>query len=350
MRTGRQISTQVLLSVVTFLMLCLCAGCQRASLGSTSNLTGSVLEMESIPRTPERLARGKYLVEGLVQCPLCHSENDFTKRPSHPVEGKKNGGFVFPNVEVELPEPNRVVAPNITPDPEHGAGRWKDADFVRALRQGIGHDGRTLFPMMPYAYFRSLSDEDLASVIVYERSLAPVHIERPKTILTDDIKKTFQALPPLEHVPEPDKSDRTAYGKYLVTVGHCDSCHTPTDEQGNPISGMDFAGGQSLIGPWGPDPNKVITVTSLNLTPDPSGISYFDEKMFINVIRSGKVAARPLANIMPWAYFRNLTDDDLKAIFAYLRTLKPVQHRVDNTEVARFCKLCRSKHGFGDRN
>lgn len=306
--------------------------------------------MEPIARTPQRLARGKYLVEGLLQCSLCHSSNDFTQRPSHPVDGRKNGGFVLPNAEVELPEPNRVVAPNITADPEYGAGTWKDADFVRALRQGIGHDGRTLYPLMPYQYFRNLSDEDLASVIVYERSLAPVHIQQPKTMLTDEVKKTFQALPPVAHVPEPDKSDRTAYGKYLVTAGHCDLCHTPVDEQNNPIPGMDFAGGGLLIGAWGPDPNKILTVASLNLTPDPSGISYYDEKMFIKVIRSGKVNARLLANIMPWAYFRNLTDDDLKAIFAYLRTLKPVQHRVDNTEPPRFCKLCRAKHGFGDRN
>ncbi len=306
--------------------------------------------MEPIPRTPERLARGKYLVEGLVQCTFCHSEYDYTQRPSHPVDGKRGSGQVFPNVEVELPEPNRVVAPNISPDREFGAGKWTDADFVRALRQGIGHDGRMLYPLMPYPYFRSMSDEDLASVIVYERSLAPVHIQQLPTILTDDVKKTFQSLPAVAHVPEPDRSDRLAYGKYLVTIGHCDMCHTPVDEQGNPIPGLEFAGGQPLIGYWGPDPKKLITVASLNLTPDPSGISYFDEKMFLDVIRTGTVQARPLSNIMPWAYFRNLTDDDLKAIFGYLRTLKPVQHRVDNTEPPKFCKQCKGKHGFGDRN
>lgn len=335
--------------VLALILSGLGSGCQKVSTVPAKPAV-SVLQMEPIPRTPERLARGKYLVEGLVQCPLCHSQNDFTQRPERPVEGKKNGGFVFLNSELELPEPNRVVASNISPDPDYGAGKWKDADFVRALRQGIGHDGRTLYPLMPYQYFRNLSDEDLASVIVYERSLAPVHIEQPKTELTDEIKKTFQPLPPVEHVPEPDQSNRVAYGKYLVTVGHCDGCHTPTDEQGNRLPGMDFAGGQLLTGPWGPNPHEIITVASLNLTPDPSGISYFDETMFINAIRTGKVNARPLANIMPWAYFRNLTDDDLKAIFAYLRTLTAVPHRVDNTEPARFCKRCRGKHGFGDRN
>ena len=309
----------------------------------------SVLDQEPIPRTPERLARGKYLVEGLVQCPFCHSENDFSKRPYEPFPGKKLGGFVVPNFEVGLPEPNRVVASNISPDREYGAGTWKDADFVRALRQGIGHDGRALFPLMPYAYFRTLSDEDLAAVIVYERSMAPVHIKRPKTRLTEEIKKTFQPLPPVAHVPEPDHSDRVKYGEYLVTVGHCDLCHTPTDEKGDPIPGMYLAGGGPMVGTWEGGKN-VETVNALNLTPDASGISYFDEAMFIEVIRNGGFKTRPLSNVMPWKFFRNLTDDDLKAIFAYLRTLKPVCHHVDNTEPPTYCKVCKTKHGLGGMN
>ncbi|HKW26349.1 MAG TPA: hypothetical protein VJN48_11235 [Terriglobales bacterium] len=296
--------------------------------------------MDSIPRTSQRLARGKYLVEGLTQCFFCHSEIDYKHRGSQPLPGKKGGGFIFPPEESEVPAPYRVVAPNISPDPEYGAGKWKDSDFVRALQQGIGHDGRTLFPLMPYHYFRNLSDEDLASIIVYVRSIAPVHIQRPKTELPEEIERTLQPLPPLEQVP----SDRVQYGEYLVTLGHCDLCHTPTDEKGNAMPGMAFAGGQLLIGPWGP------AVASLNLTPDPSGIFYFDETMFINAIRHGRVQARLLSNAMPWGYFRNLSDEDLKAIFAYLRTLKPVKHRVDNTEPPTYCKLCRARHGLGDRN
>ena len=322
----------------------------RAAQAETSSPTnGSVLDMEPIPRTPERMARGKYLVEGLMQCPACHSENDFSKRPFKVLPGKKLGGHVFPNVELGLQKPNRVVAPNISPDPEYGAGTWRDADFVRALRQGIGHDGRTLYPLMPYYYFRNLSDEDLAAVIVYERSAAPVHIKRPKTYLTEQLKRAFQPLPPLSHVPEPDRSDQVMYGKYLVEGGHCDACHTPTDEKGAPLPGMSFGGGAPLVGRWDGG-KKLQTVNALNLTSDASGISYFDELMFISVIRNGVFNTRPLSNIMPWAYFRNLTDDDLKAIFAYLRTLKPVCHHVDNTEPPTYCKQCRTKHGLGATN
>jgi hypothetical protein len=148
----------------------------------------------------------------------------------------------------------------------------------------------------------------------------------------------------LEHVPNPDDSNPLKYGEYLVTIGHCDLCHTPVDEKGNALEGLSFAGGQIMQGPWGP------TVASLNLTPDPSGLSYFDERMFIDTLRNGRVKARLLSNAMPWGYFRNLTDEDLKAMFAYLHTLKPVQHRVDNTEPPTYCKVCRNKHGLGERN
>ena len=306
-----------------------------------------VPEVETIPRSPERLARGQYLVEGLLQCTMCHSQMDFAHRPALPVPGTKGGGRVFG--QGPRPEGTRIVAPNITPDPEYGAGKWSDGDFVRALRQGIGHDGRNLLPLMPYEYFRNLSDEDLASVVVYMRSLAPVHVLQPKSVLPESLAKTLHSLPPLEHVPQPDTSDQINYGKYLVTTAHCLACHTPHNENGDRISGLEFAGGQVFTGPYGPD-GQTVQVASLNLTPDASGISYLDEKKFIEVIRTGKVTARPLATAMPWSYFRNLTDDDLKAIFAYLRTLNPVKHRVDNTEPPTYCRVCRHAHGLGELN
>jgi hypothetical protein len=109
------------------------------------------------------------------------------------------------------------------------------------------------------------------------------------------------------------------------------------------LPGLDFAGGFVLKGPWG-------EAASANITPDPSGISYYDEALFIRTIRTGQVQARKLNSVMPWVYFRNMTDDDLKAIFAYLRTLRPVQHRVDNTEKPSRCSICGGVHGFGDRN
>jgi len=288
--------------------------------------------------TAARLERGRYIVEGPAHCFQCHSEVDWQNPGAQPKEGKKAGGTIFVEDGMQW-----LVAPNISPDVETGAGSWTDEQFARAIREGIGHDGRRLFPMMPYMNFRQMSDEDLASVIVYVRSVAPVRNVLPKTVLPEVVKGS---LPPHEPITAavagPDMSDPVARGKYLVTLGNCMMCHTPM-KQGQPITELAFGGGLKFTGPWG-------EVNSANITPDASGISYYDEAMFVKTLRTGQVGARKLSSIMPWGYFRNLTDDDLKAIFAYLRTVKPVQHRVDNTEVATACPVCGGRHGFGDKN
>jgi len=237
-----------------------------------------------------------------------------------------------------------LVAPNITPDVETGAGSWTDAQLAQAIREGIGHDGRRLFPMMPYMNFRNMADEDLASVIVYLRSIEPVRNLVPKTVLPDPVKAGLPPHQPITaSVAGPDMSDPVARGKYLVTLGNCMSCHTPMNKQGQPLMQLAFAGGLRFKGPWG-------EVSSANITPDASGISYYDEALFVKTLRTGQVGARKLNSIMPWGYFRNMTDEDLKSIYAYLRTLTPVQHRIDNGEEPTVCDVCGGRHGYGDRN
>ncbi len=288
----------------------------------------------------QRWERGRYLVEGPMHCFACHSESTWDK-DGLPVPGRKGAGQkYFPEAGL----PFKLVVPNISPDPETGSGTWTDEQFERALRQGIGHDGRVLFPLMPYYNFRNLSDEDLASVIVYIRSIPPVRNPLPKRQLPPELETTLKPLDPVTGpVAGPNRASLVERGKNLVALGNCAGCHTPTDERFNPLANMDFSGGAPLDGPWG-------RVASANITPDPSGISYYDEKKFIEVIRTGHVGARKLNQIMLWRYFRNMSDEDLKAIFAYLRTLKPVKHRVDNTEPESYCKVCRAKHGGGDLN
>jgi predicted HAD superfamily phosphohydrolase len=95
-------------------------------------------------------------------------------------------------------------------------------------------------------------------------------------------------------------------------------------------------------------PNHAIA--SVNITPDPSGISYYDEPLFLEAMRTGLVKTRKLDAIMPWAYYRGMNDDDLKAMWAYLKTLPQVKHRVDNAEPPTPCKLCGNTHGAGDKN
>ena len=134
-------------------------------------------------------------------------------------------------------------------------------------------------------------------------------------------------------------------GKYVVMIGGCNDCHTSADEKGNAQTDLMFGGGFRFTGPWG-------DVVSPNITRDPSGISHYDAAMFIKTIRTGRASGgvRDLNPLMPFSYFRNMTDDDLKAIFAYLQTVKPVCHHVDNSEPPVYCKVCRQKRGFGDKN
>jgi hypothetical protein len=115
------------------------------------------------------------------------------------------------------------------------------------------------------------------------------------------------------------------------------------DEKGEYLPGMDFAGGRLLVGAWG-------RVFSPNLTPDASGIPHYTEEMFIQVLRTGNTGGAQLNKIMPSGFFKGMTDEDLKAIYAYLQTVKPIRHNVDNTTPPTYCEVCRQEHGLGDRN
>jgi mono/diheme cytochrome c family protein len=292
--------------------------------------------------SPGRLARGAYLTENLLNCFACHSDRDWTQHDAPVIAGTKGGGApAFPLRDL----PGQVHPPNISPDKETGAGSWSDDQLARAIREGIGADGRALFPFMPYQNFRSLSDEDLASVIVYLRSIPPVHRAVPKSEIAFPVGYLMRSAPePLtEPVPPPDRSTAVKRGEYLVTVGGCRDCHT-VQNNGERVAALDLAGGFLLrADPWG-------EAASANLTPDPSGIPYYDQALFLEVMHTGYAKARKLNQIMPWWNFRNLTDADLSDMFAYLRTVPAVKHHVDNSLPPTLCKICGLMHGAGDQN
>src|SRR5947199_6435804 len=133
--------------------------------------------------TPQRLTRGKYLVDGVMECFGCHTDADWSTPGAPPVAGKEGSGHVW--ADQDLPW---LIAPNITPDKETGAGNWSDDMLARAIREGIGYDGRGLFGIMPYTHYRNMPDEDLASIIVYLRTLRPVKNPLPKTEIIFPVK------------------------------------------------------------------------------------------------------------------------------------------------------------------
>lgn len=291
-------------------------------------------------RTPARLERGAYLVNAVSGCVFCHGGTDWQTRGFPTKPGTQGSGKSFAEEGIPF-----ATAPNITPDPETGAGRWTDDQLARAIREGIGHDGRALFPLMPYLQYRYMSDEDLASVIVYVRSLPPVRKAVPPSEIPFPVNRLINGAPEPVTAPvaEPNRANPVEYGGYLVRIGVCRDCHSTADADGQPVPGMEFAGGTALPGPYG-------FVASPNITQAPSGIPYYTEELFIDMMRTGSVKARRIHDRMPFIGYGQQTDEDLKAMFAYVKTIPPVDHRVDNSLPPTDCPRCGLRHGGGNLN
>ncbi|MEX2272831.1 MAG: cytochrome c [Vicinamibacterales bacterium] len=298
------------------------------------------LTARTFEATEARLARGEYLVEGVAHCFQCHSDHDITKVELPIKEGMKGAGWLME----QAPGLGTVIAPNITPDKETGIGNWTDDEIARAIREGVSRDGRALFAIMPYQNFRAMSDEDLASVVVYLRTVPAVRNVVPRTQLEFPLSRIVNTMPqPLEEpVPEPSPEAR---GAYLVKMAECETCHTPA-VQGSPIPGLAFAGGFEFRIPG----STARPIVSANITPDPSGIAHYDEALFEQVMRTGRLPGRQLSGIMPFAHLARLSPEDMKAIFAQIKAQKPVQHRVSNTDEPTDCVLCGITHGRGSLN
>ena len=288
--------------------------------------------------SPARMERGAYVVNHVAGCLFCHSELDPATRGLPIKSGRVGVGRSWASEGIPW-----LSAPNITSERETGAGGWTDDAIARAVREGIGHDGRALFPLMPYGNYRKMSDEDLASVITYIRSLPAVKQAQAAPAIPFPVNRFINAVPqPIDApVPAPDMSTPEKRGEYLVTMASCRDCHTPMDAQGRPVPGMDLAGGNTFTYE-GREPRA-----SANITPAPNGIPYYTEDLFVEVIRTGRVREREISDLMPWGAYRGMTDEDLKAIFAYLKTQQPVDHVVDNTLPRTLCTKCGLEHGGG---
>jgi mono/diheme cytochrome c family protein len=290
--------------------------------------------------TDARLARGRYLTD-IAPCFHCHSDHD-SSNPEFPrIEARKGAGWVLP-----IPELNDIAALNITPDAETGIGGWTDDEIARAIREGVDNKGQALFPVMPYMSFRDMRDEDVESIVVYLRTIPAVRNVLPKRRLPVPLNILVNTMPkPLNsNVPDPPMRTPEERGGYLVrAVLICGECHTPA-KQGVPLAGMAFAGGNLFHDPIrGP-------VFSVNITPDASGIAHYDEAMFTETIRTGRLPGRILSHIMPFQNFKNLTDADLHDVYTYIRSLPPVKHRISNTDSPTQCPIDGQLHGLGDLN
>ena len=278
--------------------------------------------------TAARLSRGAYLCNYVCGCLDCHSRRDMNQFGGPVLASTLGaGGEIFNNREGL---PGTFISPNITP---FGIGNWTDGEVFRAITSGEDRDGKALFPIMPYLHFGRMDTADIYAIITYIRTLPsiPTHwgVSHPDFPM-DIIIHTLPKKPGFR--PVPLKSDSVDYGKYLFNAANCNECHTPK-MKGKPIPALRLAGGQVFRFPDGD------IVRSANITPDmATGIGSWSKSTFIRQfkkyqdIKRKPVAVHPgeFQTIMPWWNFSGMTPEDLGAIYAYLRTVPPIHHLVQN--------------------
>lgn len=269
--------------------------------------------------------RGEYLAHNVAVCMDCHSKRDFGKFSLPPAPGTYGIGASFPFGKAEG-IPGEIWAPNITPKK---LGEWTDDEIARAIAHGVRKNGDTLFPIMPYNNYSRMAKDDLYAIIAYLRTLP----SSDSTVPPRHLDMPMSALPPLpEYAPEknirPDISDKVKYGQYMVTIASCGDCHTPMKQDGSPDFTQAFSGGFVFDA-------GAFKVTVANITPDSTGIGSWAEDAFVAKFRSNSsdemMSKDPgrQNSVMPWAMYGKMKEEDLKAIYAYLRTVPPVSKKLE---------------------
>lgn len=248
--------------------------------------------------------RGDYLVNTIMGCGNCHT-------PVGP-EGFDTSKSLAGALVDDSPAMHAVSA-NITP-----GGRvkdWTDEQFAKAIREGIRPDGTLIGPPMPFEVYGGISDDDLASIVAYLRTVPAV--ENDPGVSKYNIPLPPAWGPPITTVAAVPEGVTVEYGAYLAgPLGHCIVCHTPQ----LPTGQFDFenqlgAGGLEFAGPAG-------TIVSANITPNGLG-KYTDEQLATLLTHGTRPDGSVLSPPMPTYFLANLKPDDVQALILYLRQLPP---------------------------
>jgi len=284
-------------------------------------------EEVKIDYTPERIERGRYLANSVSVCMDCHSTRDWSKFSGPLKPGTfGQGGDRFDQM---LGFPGVFFAKNITP---FGISRYTDGELYRVITTGVTKEGRSMFPLMPYLYYGKMDPDDVYSIIAYVRSIPS--IENPVEESKADFPVNFllNTMPqPAQPQKRPEKTDVIAYGAYLTNASGCVECHTQVDSKGVILKEVAFAGGREFL-----FPDKSVVRTT-NLTTDmETGIGQWTEEMFVQKFKVyadsayviPSIAPGEFNSIMPWTMYGHMEADDLKAIYAFLKTIKPISNKV----------------------
>ena len=287
-------------------LIVILAGCQHASVPLP-------VATASLGNTAQLVERGEYIARNVSVCGSCHTSD---RKPDGPLIG----GAEFKDWRL-----GTIRSANLTPDSATGLGTWTEPEIVRAIRDGQRKDGRLLAPVMRYEWFHEMSDRDAFAVARYLKTL-PSASNR----VTQNPNLVFRiaravVLGPMkgETATPPPRAPTAEYGRYLSHIALCVDCHTPTSGLQSKLDRDKLFAGQS-------HPPKDFTANPSNLTPDSTtGIGKWNEEDFLRTIYTGaNPQGHTLNDFMPWRQIRRMSDNDLRAIYRYLRTVRPVRNQI----------------------
>jgi mono/diheme cytochrome c family protein len=272
---------------------------------TTTGVAAPVVKPDKLTNA-DLVKRGEYLTRA-GDCAACH-----TADKSRPFAG---------GLPITTPF-GTIYTPNITSDPDTGIGRWTDANFLRAMHEGIGKDGERLYPAFPYPEFTKVTNDDVLAIRAYLNTLAPVRYTPPANVMSFPFNQrwlmTFWNMLNFHegrHVPDPKQSAEWNRGAYLVEgLGHCEECHTPRDVTQGLKTSERFTGAE--ISGW----------RAFNITPDAkSGIGAWSDDDIAQYLATGVAhghanAAGPMADVVQNST-QYMTPQDLRSMVVYLRAV-----------------------------
>jgi mono/diheme cytochrome c family protein len=255
------------------------------------------------------IARGRYLTHA-ADCEACH-----TADKAKPFAG----GLAFKTPFGTL------YSPNITGDKETGIGAWSDADFLKAVHEGIARDGERLYPAFPYAAYTYLTDDDVLAIKAYLFSLVPIKYQPPESNLRFPYNQRWLMAfwsglfnPKQRFQPVVDRSPEWNRGAYLSeALAHCGDCHTPRNLLQALDNGNKFAG--AVAEGW----------RAYNITSDSSsGVGAWSDAELAQYLSTGHAKGRgtasgPMAQAVDLS-FQRMTPSDIRAIVTYVRSVPAV--------------------------
>jgi cytochrome c553 len=312
---------KVIFAILIIIVICLAIGASYLKFALPN--VGPAPEL-SVERTSERIQHGEYLANHVTACMDCHSTRNWSLYSGPIVLGTLGKGGEYFGQEMGFP--GKFYSRNITPAK---LSNWTDGEIFRAITTGVDKQGKALFPVMPYLYYGKMDKEDIYDIVAYIRSIPPIENEVQASKADFPMNFIMNTIPmKASFIEKPAPSDSLKYGAYLANAAACMECHTQV-EKGQIIPALAYSGGREFVMPGG-------TVRSANITPDmETGIGIWTPESFIQRFKLyadethlEKVGSGQLNTIMPWAMYAGMDSTDLKAIYTYLKTIKPIKNEV----------------------